>query len=106
MIPERVTIAAPLERRLKRRLTRAVTRAIARPTNDMQSLRRAIAISSQQLRCQAFDDEHIRAVLTQMIEDVAQSQHMNERSLLTGVPRWHALVGRVDAWLTRGQDEA
>jgi len=83
-----------------------VSRAIAKPTHDMPVLRRVIAVSSARMRLQAFDEPRIRAVLTQVIEDVARARHMDDRSLLTGTPRWHALVERLDGWLVRESERA
>lgn len=99
MIGTVLAVAAPLERRLKKRLEKAVARALSKPASGMPTLRQVIAISSDELRRQAFDDEGIRIALSQVIEDVARAHHMNERSLLTGDPRWFALVDRVDEWL-------
>ena len=99
MIGTTLVVAAPLERRLKKRLEKAVARALSKPASGMPTLRHVITISSDELRRQAFDDEGIRIALTCVIEDVARAHHMNERSLLTGDPRWFALVHRVDEWL-------
>lgn len=99
MIGTASIITAPLERRLKKRLEKAVARALAKPASTMPTLRHVIAISSDALRRQAFDDERIRTVLTRVIEDVARAHHMDERSLVTGDPRWFALIDRVDEWV-------
>ncbi|HEY4304472.1 MAG TPA: hypothetical protein VGM82_08405 [Gemmatimonadaceae bacterium] len=88
-----------LGNRLKRRLEKAVLQAVVRPSRATPALRHVIADSLALLRLQSFDDDRISTVLKLMIEDVARSQHLNARSLLTGDPRWFALRDRVDEWI-------
>lgn len=91
-------IAAPLNPRLKARLTRAVAHAIRNPSRALPTLRRAVITATAELRVAAFDDEQIRAVFTQLIEDVARSRALDTTSIVSGHPRWVDLTARVLTW--------
>ena len=62
-------IAAPLAPRFKTRLERAVTQALVNPTRSLPTLRRAIIAATKELRHHDFDDERIRALFAQLIEE-------------------------------------
>jgi hypothetical protein len=99
-------IAAPLTPRFKTRLERAVTQALVNPTRSLPTLRRAIIAATQELRRHDFDDDHIRAVFSQLVEDVARSRAFDSTSIVSGHPRWVDLTTRVNDWtrLARNDD--
>ena len=100
-------IAAPLTPRFKTRLERAVTQALVNPTRSLPTLRRAIIAATRELRQHDFDDERIRALFAQLIEDVARSRALDSTSIVSGHPRWVDLAARVGDWtrLARTDDD-
>ena len=91
-------IQAPLTPRFKMRLERAVTHAITNPTRALPTLRRAVMAVMAELRVQNFSDDQIRALLAQLIEDVARARALDATSIVSGHPRWMDLITRVMAW--------
>jgi len=91
-------IQAPLTPRFKMRLERAVTHAITNPTRALPTLRRAVMAVMAELRVQNFSDDQIRALLAQLIEDVARARALDATSIVSGHPRWMDLIARVMAW--------
>jgi hypothetical protein len=91
-------IAAPLTPRFKTRLERAVTQALVNPTRSMPTLRRAVIAATRELRRHDFDDERVRALFAQLIEDVARARALDSTSIVSGHPRWLDLTTRVNGW--------
>lgn len=99
-------IAAPLPPRFKTRLERAVTQALVNPTRSLPTLRRAIIAATKELRLHGFDDDRIRGVFAQLIEDVARVRAFDSTSIVSGHPRWVDLTARVNGWTELGREEA
>jgi hypothetical protein len=91
-------IDAPLSTRMQARLERAAAQAIRQPSRALPTLRRAIVSATTELRALGYNDERIRTIFSQLIEDVARARSLDATSIISGHPRWVDLTVRVLSW--------
>jgi len=94
-----VTIAVPVSPRLKARLQRAVVQGILKPTGALPTLRRAVIAAAEELRHAGYTDASIGDALERYVEEVVRACALDERSVVSGRPRWEEVRDRVGEWV-------
>lgn len=95
-----VAIAVPVSPRLKMRLQRAVIQGILKPTGALPTLRRAVVAASDELRGAGYNDASIGSALELFVEEVVRTCALDERSVVSGRPRWEDVRDRIVEWAT------
>src|SRR5690242_388561 len=95
---EDVVIAVPVSPRLKSRLQRAIVQGIHKPTGALPTLRRAVVAVTGELRRAGYPDASIASALEQFVEEVVRTYALDERSVVSGRPRWEEIRDRIVDW--------
>ena len=93
-----VAIAVPMSPRLKMRLQRAIVQGILKPTGALPTLRRAVVAASDELRGAGYTDASIGGALKSFVEEVVRTYALDERSVVSGRPRWEEVRERIVEW--------
>jgi len=97
---DEVIIGVPVSPRLKMRLQRAIIQGILKPTGALPTLRRAAVATSDELRAAGYTDARIGGVLEAFVEEVVRTYALDERSVVSGRPRWEEVRERIVEWAT------
>ncbi len=93
-----VVMAMPISPRLKARLQRAVVQGILKPTGALPTLRRAVVAASTELRHAGYSDARIGGAFESFVEEVVRTYVLDERSVVSGRPRWEEVRERIVEW--------
>jgi hypothetical protein len=93
-----IAIAVPLSPRLKMRLERAVLQGILKPTGALPTLRRTVVAAADELRHAGYTDASIAGALEQFVEELVRTYALEERSVVSGRPRWEEVRDRIVEW--------
>jgi len=97
---DELVIAVPVSPRLKMRLQRAIIHGILKPTGALPTLRRAVVATSNELRSAGYTDANISRALEVFVEEVVRTYALDERSVVSGRPRWEEVRERIVEWAT------
>ena len=95
-----VVIAVPVSPRLKMRLQRAIIQGVLKPTGALPTLRRAVVTVAAELRHVGYTDASIGDALELYVEEVVRACALDERSVVSGRPRWEEVRDRIVEWAT------
>jgi hypothetical protein len=95
-----VVIAVPISPRLRVRLQRAIIQGVLKPTGALPTLRRAVVAVADELRGAGYTDASIGHALERYVEEVVRACALDERSVVSGRPRWEEVRDRIVEWAT------
>ncbi len=95
---DEVVISVPISPRLKTRLQRAIIQGIHKPTGALPTLRRAVVAATAELRRAGYADASIANALERFVEEVVRTYALDERSVVSGRPRWEDVRDRIVDW--------